>query len=123
MLKSFHQLNCKIYRSLYLFQCQVCHHQYVDNSENAFNSHLKNHRKSSKAKKKEILACKSFQTSNHNFRRDAKFTPIEKTMKPSTIEQLQLILKKRKSSSILKLKTLHQDGLKQELNEIQEVNF
>ena len=99
-------------------QCRICQLQYVGKSETYFNIRLNNHRNDSK-NKNPILARKHFQNSNHNFQRDAKFTLIEEITKSfTTIEQLRLLLKKRKNFRILKLKTLYTDGLNQERNDI-----
>ena len=77
---------------------------------------LSNHRKDSK-NKNAILTFKNFQTSNHNFQNESKFTLIDQILKAfTTTEQLRLLLKKRGKLCILKLKTLYADGLNQEFN-------
>ena len=66
-----------------------------------------------------ILTCAHFQKSNHIFQRDAKFVLIEQiTKKYNAIEELRLILKKRKNFWILNLRTLYPDGLDQELSDV-----
>ena len=67
--------------------------------------------------KNAILVCKHFQTSNHNFRGDAKLTPIEKIMKSATAKQYD-VFEKKKCFWIIKLKKLHPDGLNQECNDV-----
>ena len=77
---------------------------------------LSKHRKHNK-NKNAILTFKNFQTSNHNFQNESKFTLIDQILKAfTTTEQLRLLLKKRRKLCILKLKTLYADGLNQEFN-------
>ena len=65
------------------------------------------------------MVANSFQNSNRNFQRGAQFTIIQQITKTfTTIEQLQLLLKKRENVWILKLKRVYPDGLNQELNGI-----
>ena len=61
----------------------------------------------------------TFKNSNHNFQRNAKLALIKQITKTfTTTKELRLLLKERENFWILKLKTLHPDGLNQELNNI-----
>ena len=53
----------------FIYSNEKLYLQFVGNNETAFNLGLDSQRKDSKAKNT-ILACRHFQTSNHDFQRD-----------------------------------------------------
>ena len=114
--KIHHTVNCTSEYVIYLMECILCSKQYVGKAETAFNIRLNNHRKDVK-KANAILACKHFQSPNHNFNQHAKFTIIDKltnTNKPKEILRQRLI--ERENFWIEKLDTLHPKGFNQELS-------
>ena len=114
----FHQLNCKSSHLIYL-QCRIYQLQYyVGKSKASFIIRLNDHRKDSKDKKSNS-GMQTFKNSNHNFQRNAKLALVKQITKTfTTTKELRLLLKERENFWILKLKTLHPDGLNQELNNI-----
>ena len=116
--KIYHQVNCISPWVIYLMECTLCNKQYVGKSETPFNLRLNNHRKDVKnhSRQDTILACKHFQTSDHDFNKHAKFTIIDKlTNLNNTKETLRRRLIERENFWIEKLETLFPKGLNQEL--------
>ena len=92
----FHNLTCKSENLIYLFQCRICHLQYVGKSETPFNIRLNNHRKDAKLHA-QILVCKHFNEQNHNFRQHAEFTLLEQIKRQTTTEETRTLLKRREN--------------------------
>ena len=113
----FHNLTCKSENLIYLLQCRICQLQYVGKSETPFNIRLSNLEKDAKLQAS-ILSWKHFNNQNHNFQQHAEFTLIEQIKKQRTAEETRILLKRRANFWVLKQKTLSQDGLNQELNNI-----
>ena len=113
----FHNLTCKSENLIYLLQCRICQLQYVGKSETPFNIRLSNLGKDAKLQAS-ILSWKHFNNQNHNFQQHAEFTLIEQIKKQRTAEETRILLKRRANFWVLKQKTLSQDGLNQELNNI-----
>ena len=114
----YHHVNCNTPWVIYLMECNLCNKQYIGKSETPFNIRLNNHRKDVKnhSKPDTILACKHFQTSNHDFNKHAKFTIIDKLINlNNTKENLRRKLIERENFWIEKLDTLFPKGLNQEL--------
>ena len=114
--KIFHKLNCKSVNVIYLLECKLHHIQYIGKSETPFNIRLNNHRKDVK-NPNSIPACKHFNEQGHIYERDAKFILIEQLKKDLNKELQSATLKRRENFWINKLKTLHPNGLNQELNQ------
>ena len=113
----YHKTNCKSKNVIYLLQCTLCSLQYVGKFETPFNLRLKNyrHRVKSTASEKLPPVEEHFRLPHHNFFIHAKFTIIEQIEK-SSLDNITLILETHEDNWILRLKTLHPDGLNSKLN-------
>ena len=91
--------------------------QYVGKSEWPFNLRLNNYkyRIKSIAPDKLLPVEQHFRSTNHDFAAHAKFTIIEKIEK-NTLDNVTLILETHEDNWILRLKTLHPNGLNNKLN-------
>ena len=98
--------------------CSKCHKQYVGK---AFNLRLYNHCKDVH-RIDAILAKRHFNCPNHDFNREAKFTVIKELKNTDTFnkKKVKYILEKREDFWMIKLKTIHPDGLNDGLNHTNE---
>ena len=102
-------------------ECTLCKIQYVAKAETPFNIRLNNHRKDANGNNpKAIPASIHFKQPGHNFNKHAKFTVIEQINNTinTDIDTIKIRLKGREDFWILKLDTLTQKGLDQELNNV-----
>ena len=102
-------------------ECALCKIQYVAKAETPFNIRLNNHRKDANGNNpKAIPASIHFKQPGHNFNKHAKFTVIEQINNTinTDIDTIKIRLKGREDFWILKLDTLTQKGLDQELNNV-----
>ena len=105
--------------------CSKCHKQYVGKAQTAFNLRLNNHCKDVR-RTDTIRADRHFNCPDHEFNRDAKFTVIEELKNTDTFDKkkVKYILEKREDFWMIKLKTIHPDGLNDGLNHPNEtINF
>ena len=123
--KIYHQVNCKSSNIIYLMDCSKCHKQYVGKAQTVFNLRLNNHRKDVR-RTDAIRADRHFNCPDHEFNRDAKFTVIEELKNTDTFDKkkVKYILEKGEDFWMIKLKTIHPDGLNDGLNHPNEtINF
>jgi len=113
----YHKTNCKSKNVIYLLECTLCSMQYVGKSEWPFNLRLNNYkyRIKSIAPDKLLPVEQHFRSTNHDFAVHAKFTIIEQIEK-NTLDNVTLILETHEDNWILRLKTLHPNGLNNKLN-------
>ena len=95
----------------------VCNLQYVGKSETQFNIRLNNYRSRIKncPSDKLMLVEKHFRQSNHDFKRDTRFTLIEK-LENTEREDIRDILLKREDAWITYLQTIHPKGFNSKTN-------
>ena len=114
LLKIFHSFTYKSENNIYLFQYRTCKLQTVARMGNV-NICLKHYSKDSKSENS-ISVCKYFSETKNNFQNTLKLLSPNKLGKKW---QLRRLLKTQENFWILlRLKTLYQDGLNQELNNI-----
>ena len=113
-LKNFHSFTYKSENNIYLFQYRTCKLPTVGRMGNV-NICLKNYSKDSKSENS-ISVCKYFSEPKNNVQNTLKLLSPNKLGKKW---QLRRLLKTQENFWILlRLKTLYQDGLNQELNNI-----
>ena len=101
--------------------CSKCHKHNVGKAQTAFNLRLNNHHKDVR-RTDAIRADRHLYCLDHDFNREAKFTFIEELKNTDTFdkEKVKYILEKREDFWMIKLKTIHPDGLNDGLNHSSE---
>ena len=110
--KVYHQVNSKSSNIVYLMDCYKCRKQYGGKAQTAFNLRLNNHCEDV-LRTDTIRADRHFNCPDHEFNRNAKFTVIEELKNTDTFDErkVEYILEKREDFWMIKLKTIHPDGL------------
>ena len=117
----FQELNCKDYCLISLLQYQIYYSQYVGKSKTIFDLPLNNHRKDSKVKKNHFRLqalpdMYLYILTRHRIYAYGKKDQLEK--KTSCNRSIMTYSIETRTIYILKLKSLHADGLNQEFNDV-----
>ena len=112
----YHACSCQSKNIIYLMECTKCNLQYVGKTQTSLEKRINGHRSDVNCKVEPIGADKHFRLPEHNFTRDAKFTIIEQARNVRDKNEMTTFLLKLEDNWILRLKTLADNGLNDQLN-------